>query len=232
MKVDFRMLGEVALYVDGVRVEIKPQQQCVLAVLLWQPGTVVPVEVLMDRVWSGKQMDPNRVHTAVNRLKNPLIKAGVPESWLPPPARASNGYMMNVPPECVDIHRFRKACAAAIEAQKSRNFDQAFCRAGDAIAAWNSPPFGLLDQDWIERSRQELWTKWLNISKLYVRLATDAGRASEILGHLLTLRDTEDVDEELHQLAERAYEDAHRVGGGSKEEDESKRTPPAIRPGA
>jgi hypothetical protein len=47
-----RLLGPVAVDVDGEVVDGgSPRQRCVLAALLVEPNTVVPVEALVDRVW-------------------------------------------------------------------------------------------------------------------------------------------------------------------------------------
>ncbi|NUP20833.1 MAG: regulator, partial [Streptomyces sp.] len=75
---EFRLLGPVQAWADGVEVDLgRPRQRCVLAVLLLEANRVVPIETLIDRVWGD---DPpatvrNVIYGYVGRLKTALSQA-------------------------------------------------------------------------------------------------------------------------------------------------------------
>ncbi len=55
MTVDFRLLGAVEARIDGRRFDIGPaRQRCVLAALLVDVNQPIPVEQLVNRVWSNR----------------------------------------------------------------------------------------------------------------------------------------------------------------------------------
>src|SRR6185503_11035098 len=61
--VDVRLLGPVAVHVDGHRVEIRPPQRLlVLAALAVDAGRVVPIDTVIGRVWD---KPPNRARAAL-----------------------------------------------------------------------------------------------------------------------------------------------------------------------
>ena len=49
---EFRTLGPIELWSAGQRQDLGPAKaQCILAILLLSPRTIVPVESLIDRLW-------------------------------------------------------------------------------------------------------------------------------------------------------------------------------------
>src|SRR5688572_8429352 len=85
----------------------RPQQRLVLAVLLVDAGRPVSTQTLIDRLWREAPDSARRtlqVHVA--RLRRLLQRSGHG-------ARAAlrsspGGYLLDVAPECVDVHRFRQ----------------------------------------------------------------------------------------------------------------------------
>lgn len=139
----FCVLGPVVAYgVDGI-VELGPtRQRTVLATLLVEPATAVKPEQLIDRVWGERppQRARQTLHTYLSRLRTALEAAGGPT-----PVRRGGGYLLDVEPTAVDLHRFRELVAAA------RAADDAHA-AGlwrDALALWRGTPFDDLDSDWL-----------------------------------------------------------------------------------
>src|SRR5689334_2794734 len=102
---EFRLLGEVELRVDGVRVDLGPaRQRCVLVSLLVDVDELVSTEQVLERVWAGRR--PQRVrealYTYVSRLRGLLTAVGGVRI-----TRRSGGYLLAADPGVVDLHRFR-----------------------------------------------------------------------------------------------------------------------------
>ena len=71
MTVEFRLLGDVEARVDGRRLEIgHARQRCVLAALLVDVNQPIPVDQLVDRVWSDRPP-----HSARNSLATICVSA-------------------------------------------------------------------------------------------------------------------------------------------------------------
>src|SRR5687768_17509794 len=111
MAVEFRLLGDVAVCVDGRALDVgHARQRCVLATLLVDANRVIPAETLADRVWAGHS--PRHARNAlsgyVSRLRRLITLTGEVEL-----VRHSGGYLLTVDPLAVDLHRFRYLTALA-----------------------------------------------------------------------------------------------------------------------
>jgi DNA-binding SARP family transcriptional activator len=105
MAVEFRLLGDIDVRLDGGRVDVgHARQRCVLAALLVDVNLPVPVEHLIDRVWADRP--PYRARNAlsayVSRLRQ--LMAGADDMRI---AREPGGYVLEADPLAVDLHRFR-----------------------------------------------------------------------------------------------------------------------------
>jgi DNA-binding SARP family transcriptional activator/Tfp pilus assembly protein PilF len=186
-----RLLGPVAVEVDGEVVDVgPPRQRCVLAALLVEPNTVVPVEALVDRVWG---QDPpravrNALHAHLARLRRAL--AGSPEIRV---VRRSGGYLVEVDAELVDLHRFRRLVAAA----RSINDEQASAWLEQALALWRGTALTGITGSWADGVRTGLEGEWL--AAVLERNAADLrrGRHVELLAELRGLLAAHPLDERL-----------------------------------
>jgi DNA-binding SARP family transcriptional activator len=136
------VLGPVEVRRDGVALDLGgPQQRAVIAHLAIDVGRVVSVERLIDRLWGE---DPPRtplgtLQSYVSRLRRaiePQRAAGAAPQVL---VSDAPGYVLRLPPEAVDVHRFtaivneaRSAAAAGYAAQALEHFDA-------ALALWRGP---------------------------------------------------------------------------------------------
>jgi DNA-binding SARP family transcriptional activator/tetratricopeptide (TPR) repeat protein len=122
--VEFRLLGPVGIWQGGQSLgPTRAQVRTVLAMLLLDPGRVVPMDAVATALWDA---DPppsarNAVQGYVSRLRRNL--AGLPGAEL---STSPRGYCLAVDRHLVDLYRFRDLVAQA--------------RAGDGAAA-----SGLLD---------------------------------------------------------------------------------------
>lgn len=118
------------------------RQRAVLATLLVEPGATVFVEQLVDRVWGERPPTRARetLHTYLSRLRTVLDGEG--RSAL---VRRSNGYVLEVDPAAVDLHRFR----ALVGEARSATDDEAVALWRAALALWQGAPFADVDSDWL-----------------------------------------------------------------------------------
>src|SRR3712207_3353718 len=104
----FRVLGPVEIRRNGrLLAPSSPRHRAVLAALLVDPGRTVPVDLLVDRVWSGRQ--PTAVsatlQSIVSRLRRELEPDTTNGRWTLLVTREP-GYRLDVAPGDVDAVRF------------------------------------------------------------------------------------------------------------------------------
>jgi DNA-binding SARP family transcriptional activator len=116
VRVEFRLFGAVRARAGQGLVDLGPaKQRCVLAVLLMSPGRAVAVETLIDRVWGDDPPDGARstLYSYLTRLRRALVAAGGDGGPVAAITRRADGYLLEVPSERVDVHRFgERECAA------------------------------------------------------------------------------------------------------------------------
>ncbi|WP_033433789.1 AfsR/SARP family transcriptional regulator [Saccharothrix syringae] len=147
----FRVLGDIQVVVDGVPVAIAHRQQLgVLATLLVDVNTAVPLDVLADRVWG--EHPPRRprqaLYTYLSRLRTSLDGvAGVAIT------RGPRGYALETDPDTVDLHRFRRLVGQA------GGTDDTAARCAvltEALSLWTGPAFAGVDSPWFVGTRAVL----------------------------------------------------------------------------
>ncbi|MCV7375160.1 AfsR/SARP family transcriptional regulator [Mycolicibacterium arabiense] len=192
MSVEFRVLGEVEVRVDGRRLEIGHARQCcVLAALLVDANRPVSVDQLVERVWA--ERPPHRARNAlsayVSRLRHSLHPAdGVSIG------RGSVGYTMVVAPDCVDLHLFHAKASRARATTDPASASEAF---DEALALWRGEPFAGLETPWIADLRAALEVERFSIVLDRNDAALAAGRHAELLADMSVAITTHPLDERL-----------------------------------
>ena len=100
---DFRILGQLEVLVDGTSVAVTmPKVRTLLAALLLRPGRTVGADELIDRIWDDTPPPGARqtLQTYVLRLRRTLGDANRIIT-------ATHGYLAVVGPDELDLHRFR-----------------------------------------------------------------------------------------------------------------------------
>ncbi|HEV7653247.1 MAG TPA: BTAD domain-containing putative transcriptional regulator [Mycobacteriales bacterium] len=137
MELRFAVLGPVRAWRDGVELRLgPPTQQALLALLLVRAGQPVPLAEIVDVLWGE---DPpasavNVVHRHVGllrRLLEPSLATREPGRWL---VRAAGGYRLDVPPDAVDLLRFR-----TLRERSRREPEAAAGLLLEALELWSGP---------------------------------------------------------------------------------------------
>lgn len=137
----------------GQRIDVgHARQRAVLAVLVLEPGRVVPAELLIDRIWAD---DPpatvrNVVYSYVARLKSAIAGAGDPAVGL---GRRAGGYVLEAPADQSGLYRFRALVAQAAAAGADR---QAEALLRGAVRLWRGPALASLTGAWLAGMRDSL----------------------------------------------------------------------------
>lgn len=155
MAVEFRVLGPVEVRVDGRSVPVGyAKQRCVLALLLFDVGRVVPVEQMIDRVWGVGAPDSvrNILYGHIARLRTALSETGA-WSGEEPLRRLPGGYLLDADPATVDLHRFR---AMVREARAANDHTTTAAILGHALDLWRGPALAGTDGPWAGRIRVTL----------------------------------------------------------------------------
>ncbi|GHH61352.1 hypothetical protein GCM10017774_87200 [Lentzea cavernae] len=183
---EFRLLGDVEVRVGGEVVDIgHARQRCVLAVLLVEVNRLVPVDVLVDRVW-GEHV-PQRARNAVAGYVSRLRQV------LPDEVRIvgrQGGYVVCADPMSVDLHRFH----ALVERARVEPGETVL---GEALGLWRGEPFSTVDTPWLAEVRTALESR--RFAALLDRndLLLERGRHAELLAELEVTAAAFPLDERL-----------------------------------
>ena len=109
-RIEFRVLGPFEVWAEGRALELKRRKQrALLALLLLHAGEVVSTDRLIEELWAGKP--PKAAVGSLQNLVSDLRKAlgrDLVRTRQP-------GYVLDVEPEQVDLHRFERLVAQAAE---------------------------------------------------------------------------------------------------------------------
>lgn len=189
---EFQVLGEVSAVHDGRAIDLGyPRQRLGLVALLVDAGRVVPVDVLLERVW-GQRCPPharNALSGYVSRLR--LVFRNVDGVEL---GRTSGGYRLTVDPLSVDLHRFRWLVAQARSATDDRT---RLARFDQALGLWRGTAFGSLDSPWLSGVRAAVDLERFAVTLDRHDLALRLGRHTGLVAELSALADAHPLDERV-----------------------------------
>jgi len=181
---EIRLLGPVDLGVGGrIRDAGPPQRRTVLAVLAATPGVHVAVDLLVDRVW-GETPPPHArraLHAHLSRLRGLLGEASSGESRRPVLVRRCGGYLLDVPPSAVDLHRFRQLVDLA------RAPGAGFQRLEllrSALRLQRGIPLAGLTGEWARMTREAWQREHLDAVCCWAEAEVAAGNHSAVIRHL------------------------------------------------
>jgi DNA-binding SARP family transcriptional activator len=139
------VLGPVEVLRDGVAVELGgPQPRAVIAHLALDAGRVVSVERLIDRLWGDEppRTPLGTLQSYISRLRRAVEPDRAPGAPAEVLVSEAPGYVLRVPEDQIDVHRFRSGADRARAAASAGRFHEALAEFDEALALWRGPAFG------------------------------------------------------------------------------------------
>ncbi|WP_426513177.1 BTAD domain-containing putative transcriptional regulator [Dactylosporangium sp. McL0621] len=199
------MLGPVEAWSGGQRVGLgERRQRSVAAVLLTEADRVVSAGSLVERVWGEQPPASARsaLYSYLTRIRAVLDRMAA-DGGKVRLTRSSGGYLLEVDPDAVDLHRFDRLVE---QARTTEDTGQAAATWTAALQLWRGDPYEDLSSPWLDQMRDTLHQRWLAavIDRNEVELAR--GRHAELLAELTDLGERQPYDERLiGQLMLAAY---------------------------
>jgi DNA-binding SARP family transcriptional activator len=199
---EFRALGPIELWSAGQRRDLgSARARCALAVLLLTPRTIVPAEALIDRLWDTRPPPKARENLSVyiTRLRASLRQALGDSVQV---VGRANGYLLDVEPEAVDLHRFRRLRRQADALAASGDYDDAALLLREADGLWRGQALAGIRGDWVARMRDSLEEEHRAAILERVECELELGRHADLVGELRQLLALYPLDETLtaHQM--------------------------------
>ncbi|GAA1007432.1 AfsR/SARP family transcriptional regulator [Streptomyces thermogriseus] len=205
---DIQVLGPLNADINGVSIVPtagKPRQ--ILALLAFYPGRVMPVPTLMEEIWGANlpRSAMTTMQTYILQLRRRLGTAmgpDAPGSAKDVLATRHGGYLLRIPPESVDVHRYEQLVAAGQSAFDAGEDERAAGLFRRALDMWQGPALvdvrvgPVLEIEVVRLEESRLGT-------IERRIDADLrlGRHSELLAELTDLIARHPQHEGLHSQA-------------------------------
>ncbi|MFD9738328.1 BTAD domain-containing putative transcriptional regulator [Umezawaea sp. NPDC059074] len=178
---EFRVLGPVEAYVNGVAVSVGgPKPRTLLALLAVHAGRVVSQDQLVDAVWG--EEPPEQTRAAVYTYVSTLRRAFAEEADVI--SRNGGGYLLAAGLDQVDLHVFTTEVGAGRRALADGDLEEAAARFTAALAVWRGPALGGAQGEWAQGERSRL--EELRLAALEDRVDADLaiGRGAALVAEL------------------------------------------------
>ncbi|HTS96095.1 MAG TPA: tetratricopeptide repeat protein [Streptosporangiaceae bacterium] len=199
---EFRVLGPTELWSAGQQCDLgSARARSALAILLLTPRTIVPADALIDRLWDTDPPPKARENLSVYiaRLRASLRQAVGDAVRL---AGRANGYVLDVDPEAVDLHQFRRLRRQADALIASGDYDHAAVLLREADGLWRGPALAGIRGDWVGRMRDSLEEERRAVILERIECELELGRHADLVGELRGLLAQYPLDETFiaHQM--------------------------------
>jgi DNA-binding SARP family transcriptional activator/Flp pilus assembly protein TadD len=198
-KLEFCLLGPVAVRCDGVSVPVpRGRQRAVLAVLLLNAGRVVSVGEITETLWGHAPLPsaPATIRNYVKRLRHVLGDADQDRI-----VTRSPGYMIRVDPGELDVTRFERLLEDARDAARGGSWEAAADQARAALGLWHGEPLADVASDALAvHEIPRLAEMRLQAAELRIDAELRLGRHGVVIAELERLAAAHPLREHLHAL--------------------------------
>ncbi len=184
---EFRILGPLEIRDGGEEVQFRgPKQRGLLAVLLLNANRVVALDRLVDELWENPPTTAAQaVQVYVSKLRKLFASA---EPGAPRVLTRSPGYMLEVEPGTVDLHRFESLVEAGRRALDLGDAVAAAAQLGEALDLRRGPVLdGFVEEPFAQPARARLEELQLTAREWRSEADLALGRHAELIGELKKL---------------------------------------------
>jgi DNA-binding SARP family transcriptional activator/Tfp pilus assembly protein PilF len=174
---EFRLLGTVEIVLGDRVVEVgPPQRRLVLAILAAEAGRPVSTERLVDRVWAEAPDGARRtLQVHISRIRRLLETPSTPVGVV----RRSGGYLLDIDPDRVDVHRFQRLVNQARDRDRTEAEQLALLRT--ALELWRGTLLSDLPGRWAAGFRQSWQQRYLETVVAWALVCLRAGESGAVL---------------------------------------------------
>ena len=184
---EFRILGPLEVRDGTEHVPLRgPKQRGLLALLLLNPNRLAPVDWLVDELWRDPPSTaPKALHVYVSKLRKLFATARSPAPRI---RTQAPGYVLELEPETLDLHRFELLVEAGRSALKRGDAQTAADQLRDALALWRGRPLdGFVEEPFARAARARLEELELAARELRNEADLELGRHAELAADLRRL---------------------------------------------
>ena len=141
MSIEFRVLGPLEVVDDGREVAVAAgKRRALLGLLILNRNEVVPADRLIEELWAGRPPPTaaKSLQVHVSQLRKELVAAGGANGTCL--VTRANGYVLELPPDSLDVARFERAVAEGEQALSAGRPHDAAARLREGLALWRGPP--------------------------------------------------------------------------------------------
>lgn len=186
---EIRLLGSVEVHHRGQVLDIgPPRQRCVLGALAMDVGRPVRADTIVDRVWG--EAPPSQVRQSlyvyIARIRQVIGDIEPTSDGSGPRViRRSGGYLLDVDPDHVDVHRFSGLVAQASDPRCADQHRATLLR--QALALGRGTPLANVSGLWAEQVRERLRRQWLDTAVAWARAELGAGNPAAVVHDLTAM---------------------------------------------
>ncbi|CDR06322.1 AfsR/SARP family transcriptional regulator [Streptomyces iranensis] len=188
----FQLLGPVEAWWSRGRLPVGGvKRRTTLAAFLLRPGTVIPLDEIVQAVWGPDALPTlrNAAQAHISRLRRSL-PAPSPVAI----SARSGGYVLDVDPDCIDLYRFRRMVADARTSGRAEQFRQ-------ALEVWRGRALADIDSPWLTGlCGGNLEEERLGVVEDWIDAEVREGNYADVLAGLSDLARAHASRERVHEL--------------------------------
>jgi DNA-binding SARP family transcriptional activator len=200
---DVRMLGPFEVRLADRRLVLGGvKQRAVLAMLVLRLNEGVSTDLLVEGLWGDRAPASavNTVQVYVSRLRKALQVRPPEGTGAPVLQRRGPGYVLELDPELVDLHRFERLAREGIRALRSAPA-RAASLLREGLGLWQGQPLAeFADEPFARAEIPRLEQQRLAALEAWLEAELTLGRHGEVIGELKTLVTRWPLHEGLHGL--------------------------------
>lgn len=196
---EFRILGPLDAYHSGKQVKIGgPRQQIALAMMLLEPGKVIPLSRLIDAMWDGDPPATARaqVQICISNLRRTMAAVGGPDLI----DTHSHGYLIRLEDSTLDLREFEAAVAAGRRSLAAGNPAEAPPQFRSALSLWRGPALCNISRTLVQNSVAHINELRLSVLESCLQAELLTGQFEDLVGELVKLTNEYPLRERFRAL--------------------------------